>query len=144
MTTELVFLTKSQKALQDVINLSKAIANDEHVTFAQLPVSTEKTEFRAICIRFNVAVESGNNDKLTITAMSKKIESGYKQLVAGNAKKASSQYEKELANLKAAFLLGVPVAEMIQKQDERQNTALYRKNLLLTDKAFQSQTEQTE
>jgi hypothetical protein len=140
MSTELVFLTKSQKALQDVVNLSKAIVNDEQITFAELPVSVEKTDFIAKCVKFNVAVESGNNNKLTITAMSKKIDAGYKQLVAGNAKNASSQYEKELANLKASFLLGESVDDMVAKQDNRTNTALYRKNLLLTDLAFQSQS----
>jgi hypothetical protein len=143
MSVELVFLTKSQKALQDVVNLAKSITDGTQVTFSALPVSAEKTDFIAKCVKFNVAVESGNNDKLTITAMSKKIDAGYKQLVAGNAKSASSQYEKELANLKASFLLGESVEDMVAKQDNRTNTALYRKNLLLTDLAFQAQTAET-
>ena len=139
-----VFLTKSQKTLADIIAMSQAIADDQQATFSALPVSSEKTDFIAKCIRFNVAVESGTNDKLTITAMSKKIDAGYKQLVAGNAKKASSIYERELANLKAAFLLGESVSDMLAKQDERTNTALYRKNLLLTNSAFKAQTESAE
>ena len=139
-----VFLTKSQKALADIIAMAQAIADDLQATFSALPVSAEKTEFSAKCVKFNVAVNSGTNDKLTITAMSKKIASGYKSLVDGNAKSASSQYEKELANLKASFLLGESVSDMVAKQDERTNTALYRKNLLLTDSAFKAQTEEAQ
>ena len=133
-----IVLTKSQKALQDVIELSTSIVEGTQVTFSELPASAEKSAFFTLCDKFNNAVESGNCDKLTVKAMANSVSSAYKRLIKGESNNAASKYQKEVANLKAALLLGVPVDELIKKQDDKENTALYRKNLLLTDKGLQS------
>ena len=136
MTTEYVTLSKSQKALSDIINMAKAIIAGEQETFNNLPASTDKAELLDMCVKFDGAI--GKFDKLTITAISKSVKSAYERLIKGDSRKASSKYEKEVAMLKASLILGTPASELLKKQDERANNALYRKNLILSDKSLQA------
>jgi hypothetical protein len=136
MSTEYVTLTKSQKALSDTINLAKAIIDGTQVTYTELPASDDKNAFLVTCANFYGAI--GKFDKLTITAMSRVVNAQYKKLIKGESSKASTKYEREVANLKASLLLGADVADLVKKQDDRHNSALYRKNLLLTDKSIQA------
>jgi hypothetical protein len=138
MSAEYIVLSKSQKALQDVIDMSKAVTTGEQMTFNNLPASTEKNAFLSLCDKFNAALASGTNDKLTVKAMAMSIKSSYEKLIKGDNRKASSKYEKEVANLKARLLLGESVDDLLKKLDDKENTALYRKNLLTTDKALQA------
>lgn len=133
-----IILSKSQQALQNVIELSASVVDGSQVTFSELPASVEKSSFFTLCDKFNNAVESGNCDKLTIKAMANTINGAYLRLIKGDSKKASSKYEKEVATLKASLLLGTPVDELLKKLDDKENTALYRKNLLTTDKGLQA------
>jgi hypothetical protein len=137
MSTDYLVLTKSQKALQDIVNLADATVKSEQVTFNSLPSSPEKDDFLVLCAKFQGAINSGTCDKLTVKAMAQTVKSKYESLIKGDTRKASSKYEKEVATLKASLLLGVPADELIKKQDDRENTALYRKNLLTTDKGLQ-------
>jgi hypothetical protein len=136
MTTEYVTLTKSQKALSDTINLAKAIIDGSQVTYNELPVSEDKSAFLVTCANFDGAI--GKFDKLTITAMSRVVNAQYKKLIKGESAKASTKYEREIAQLKASLLLGADVNDLVKKQNDRHNSALYRKNLLLTDKSLQA------
>ena len=136
MNDYMVF-TKGQKALQDVVNLADSIVSGTQVTFNTLPASVDKDNYLVLCAKFQGAVKSGQFDNLTVKAMSQTVKANYEKLVKGDTRKASSKYEKEVATLKASLLLGVPADELIKKQDERENTALYRKNLLTTDKGLQ-------
>ena len=136
MNTQYITLSKSQKALADTIALAESICDGTQVTFGNLPASSDKTRLQDMASRFVSIV--GKEEKLTVLAMAKMVQSGYDKLVKGTTRSASSIHEKELANLKASLLMGIPSDVLLAKQDARQNAALYRKNLLLTDKTLQS------
>jgi hypothetical protein len=136
--TSYVVLSKSQKALQDLIEQAEAIVKGEQVTFNGLSASAEKSHLLEQANRFSNLVASGECDKLTIKNAANIFNACYHKTIAGKAKQASSKYEKEVASLRASLLMGTPADVLIQKQDDKENSALYRKNLLLTDKRLQS------
>jgi hypothetical protein len=138
MSTNYVVLSKSQKALQDVLDMSASIVDGSQETFNALPASTEKSHLLDVCNKLNNAVSTGDCDKLTVKNMANIVKSLYERTIKGDTRKASSKYEKEVASLRASLLLGVPADELLKKQDDKENSALYRKNLLLTDKTLQS------
>ena len=136
--TSYVVLSKSQKALQDILDMSASIVDGTQETFNSLPASIEKSHLLDVCNKLNNAVSTGECDKLTVKNMTNIVKAMYEKTIKGDTRKASSKYEKEVASLRASLLLGASAEDLLKKQDDKENSALYRKNLLLTDKTLQA------